>query len=143
MTQLFYYHQLNDVQRKQAAKLSCDMRPEWQCYLVNFHGDVTQSLPLAPVFRTGTVRIGEDARRQLAALDRAEVEFIVRHAIGDWSEMTSEERAFNELAIEEGEPVVSRYAIGDLAQVYVTTPADRTSTRLLFSTHGVTSSGLQ
>jgi hypothetical protein len=89
------------------------------------------------------LQLANDACRQLAALHRAEVEFIVSHAMGGCSEMSAEERAMNQLAIEKGAPIVSRYAVGELAQVYVTTPADRAFTRLLLSTCGGARCGLQ
>lgn len=135
MTQLFYYHELNVDQQVRAQSFSLDVRPEWQCYLVDYRGAVLQGLPLTPVFSTGTVRVPDGTRAHLAALDRAEDEFIVRHAIADWSEMDADERVANHLAVDEGGEIVSRYALGEVAQIYLITRGDRKQTYVTVSTH--------
>lgn len=135
MAHLYYYHQLTLEQQIQALKFSEDVRPEWQCYMVDYRGDVLRGLPLTPLLQTGLVRMADGARAQLAQFHRAEIEFVVRHAIGDWSEMNTDEGAANHLAMENGTAVVSRYALGDIARVYVVTPADRCHTRLMVCLH--------
>ncbi|MGY6259212.1 hypothetical protein [Paraburkholderia xenovorans] len=143
MAHLYYYHQLTLEQQVQALKFSEEVRPEWQCYMVDYRGDVLRGLPLTPILQTGMVRVADSARAQLALFHRAEIEFVVRHAIGDWSEMAPDECAANHLAIEDGAPVISRYAVGDIAQVYVVTPADRRHTQVMVSLHVGSPRGVQ
>lgn len=143
MAHLYYYHQLTLEQQVQALKFSEEVRPEWQCYMVDFRGDVLRGLPLNPILQTGTVCVADSERAQLAKFHRAEIEFVVRHAIGDWSEMSPDECAANHLAIENGAPVISRYAVGDIAQVYVVTPADRLHTQVMVSLHAGSPRGVQ
>ncbi|MBU9366407.1 MULTISPECIES: hypothetical protein [Burkholderiaceae] len=137
MARLFYYHQLSPEQQTKALMLPIRGRPEWQCYVVDNQGAVLQGPPLTPIFQIGMVRVPAASRAQLAALHRAAVEFIVRHAIGDWHEMEPDERAANQLAIEEGAPVLSRYAVGERAEVYVVTPGNRRETRIIVSSRAL------
>ena len=73
----------------------------------------------------------------LAFLGEAKVdplELFARHAVGDWSEMSPEDRFQNQLAVTEGRRVLSGFRIeggGVSGQVWVITEADRYMTTLL------------
>ncbi|WP_423383490.1 hypothetical protein [Burkholderia sp. LMG 32019] len=130
MPTLHYFHDLSVSQQRQARKLVGDLQPEWQCYLTDGSTDVVHALPLQPIVRTGAIRLSDSARAQIAAEDRREMEFVVRHSIGDWSEIPATEQAANHLAIEEEGVIASRFALGATAWVYVTTQADRHTTHV-------------
>ncbi|WP_175816993.1 hypothetical protein [Burkholderia diffusa] len=130
MPKLHYFHDLTVRQQRQAQKLIGDLQPEWHCYLTDGAADVVQALPLQPIVHTGAIQLSDAARAQLAAEDRREMEFVVRHAIGDWSEIPATEQAANHLALEEEGVIASRFALGAAAWVYVTTQADRHATHV-------------
>ncbi|RQQ79039.1 hypothetical protein DF134_35095 [Burkholderia stagnalis] len=130
MPTLHYFHDLSASQQRQAQTLVGDLQPEWHCYLTDAGSYVVQALPLQPILRTGAIRLSVAARVQLAAEDRREMEFVVRHAIGDWSEIPATEQAANHLALAEEGVIASRFALGTAAWVYVTTQADRKATHV-------------
>ncbi|KWK68732.1 hypothetical protein [Burkholderia ubonensis] len=130
MPTLHYFHDLSASQKRQAQRLVGDLQPEWHCYLTGAGAGVIQALPLQPIVRTGAIRLSDAARAQLAAEGRREMEFVVRHAIGDWSEIPATEQAANHLAIEEEGVIASRFALGAAAWIYVTTQADRQATHV-------------
>ena len=62
-------------------------------------------------------------------------EFLYRHQTGDWSEMSAEDRAENQLSIKEGYRILSAFCFKPNANVsikiWVITEADRSSTTVL------------
>ena len=57
---------------------------------------------------------------------------VTRHASGDWGDLTEKERRLNDLALEEGEPLVSfyRHPVGERG-LYIITTAERSKTTIL------------
>src|SRR5918997_4505034 len=57
---------------------------------------------------------------------------VTRHASGDWGDLTEKERRLNDLALEEGEPLVSfyRHPVGERG-LYIITNAERSKTTIL------------
>ncbi|MDF0506835.1 hypothetical protein POK33_39470 [Burkholderia cenocepacia] len=130
MPKLHYFHDLDCSQQQQARALIGDLQPEWHCFLTGASGDAEQAIPLEPVLETGIIELSTAARALLTALDRREMEFVIRHAIGDWSELPAAEQLGNRLAADEGGVVASRFAVGPGTWVYVTTAADRRRTHV-------------
>lgn len=130
MPTIHYFHELNSSQQHQARALIGDLQPEWHCYLTGTSGDLEKALPLHPVVATGKIVLSTAARAVLASLDRREMEFVIRHAIGDWSGLPSAEQLANQLAIDEGGVVASRFPIDSATWVYVTTQANRRRTHV-------------
>ncbi len=59
---------------------------------------------------------------------------VTRHASGDWGDLTEEERRLNDLALEEGGPLVSFYRdSGGERGLYIITTAVRSKTTILSS----------
>jgi hypothetical protein len=108
---LRYFHELSMGQREVARSIHRDRTPQAHCYVVDLAGQILQAYELKPLFATGHVAAGDQVRTQLAIAGRTESEFAVRHAIGDWSEMSPDEQARNVLAIELGGSVLSRFAL--------------------------------
>ncbi|MBN6738875.1 hypothetical protein KTE60_31325 [Burkholderia multivorans] len=130
MPTIRYFYELDSSQQLQARALVGDLLPEWHCYLVSARGEVEQAVPLHPIVETGRIKMSTAARAVLASLDRREMEFVIRHAIGDWSELPSTEHLANQLAIAEGGIVSSRFSLDPATWVYVTTQADRCQTHV-------------
>ncbi|CAE6842825.1 hypothetical protein [Paraburkholderia aspalathi] len=131
MPTLRYFHELSSEQRDEARSLTAMSTPEAQCYVVGSTGQIIRAVELKPLFATGELAAGELVRAQLASVGRSEIEFALRHATGDWSEMTLDEQARNLIAIEQGGAVVSRFALRANHNVYVLTNPQRSNTTIL------------
>lgn len=59
------------------------------------------------------------------------LDYLGRHASGDWGDMPPEDAALNELALARNSRLLSRYTIADKC-VWLITEADRSSTTFLF-----------
>ena len=73
-------------------------------------------------------------RGALAALDAAGqsfLEFIVRHASGDWGEVCPEDRRANDEALANGERLLSAYSTAKGDRIWIITESDRSVTTLL------------
>lgn len=57
---------------------------------------------------------------------------LVRHSMGDWGDLCTEDRQENELSVSEGFRVLSAYRFNRDCRVWVLTEADRSSTTILF-----------
>ena len=70
----------------------------------------------------------------LAALERsgqAPLEFISRHASGDWGELDDHDRLENELSVRKGFRILSAYRLSDGTKIWIITEADRSVTTIL------------
>jgi hypothetical protein len=70
----------------------------------------------------------------LEAIERAgdaPLPYLARHAKGDWGDLTQEDKAENELALEEGLRILSAYRLADGTRIWVITEADRSATTIL------------
>jgi hypothetical protein len=63
---------------------------------------------------------------------------VTRHASGDWGDLTEKERRLNDLALEDGEPLVSfyRHPVGERGLYIITTAERRTTTIVLPEEYG-------
>jgi len=57
--------------------------------------------------------------------------FIVRHARGDWGDLSSEDKLANERALEEGTRLLSAYHLKDGTKIWIITEWDRSATTVL------------
>jgi hypothetical protein len=83
-------------------------------------------------FPLGITRIASS--RVLNAFDKASqtpLEFLARHAKGDWGEVGPEDAAHNDVAPEKGLRLLSAYKLSTGVQICVITEADRSSTCIL------------
>ncbi len=71
----------------------------------------------------------------LAALEnntRTPLEYLTRHACGDWGEVGDEDKMRNEFARASGdERILSAYTLPDGERIWIITEADRTCTTVL------------
>lgn len=131
MPTLRYFHELTSAQRATASSLTANGTPEAQCYVVGASGEIVRAVELKPLFATGALAAGETVRAQLASVGRSELEFALRHATGDWSEMTADEQVRNMIAIEQGGAVLSRFELRAIHSVYVMTNPQRSATTIV------------
>lgn len=59
------------------------------------------------------------------------VEYLVRHAEGDWGDLCQEDASLNELALERGERIFSSYNTEEHGKLWIITEADRSVTTAL------------
>lgn len=82
-------------------------------------------------FPLGQVVATPGALRALAAAGRGPVEFLARHAAGDWGELCADDRKENDLAREHGSRIFSAYRLPDGTKIWIITEADRSATTIL------------
>jgi len=70
----------------------------------------------------------------LSALEEAgqdAIEFVSRHASGDWGKVSDADRKENEFSLEHGFRLLSSYKLRNGTKLWIITEADRSSTTLL------------
>ena len=55
-----------------------------------------------------------------------------RHAMGDWGDLCPDDKAENELSLNEGYRLLSAYEAEGLPKIWIITEADRSATTVLF-----------
>lgn len=85
---------------------------------------------LFPLGRTVITPQALDAltQRDLAAIIPT---MLARHALGDWGDLSDEDRRANDVAVKVGARLLSAYAIRDDFKVWVITEWDRSMTTIL------------
>ncbi len=63
--------------------------------------------------------------------DEAPLRLLARHAVGDWGDITEEDRRENERAVAAGCRLLSAYTLRDGTRIWIITEADRSSTTIL------------
>jgi len=92
---------------------------------------ISEFMKIEPKFPLGRIVATPGA---LAALERANqtpLEFLARHATGDWGEVCDGDKKLNDEALIQGERMLSSYSTGKGEKVWVITEADRSATTLL------------
>lgn len=82
-------------------------------------------------FALGSVFQTPGARDALLAAGQLPAEFLARHECGDWGEVGEEDRAENELSVEERLRLMSVYRLATKDRIWIITEADRSSTTIL------------
>jgi hypothetical protein len=60
------------------------------------------------------------------------VESLVRHATGDWGNLSAEDKEENDLSLKQGLRLFSAYENEGLPKIWIITEADRSATTVLF-----------
>ena|SRR5436190_17156232 len=84
-------------------------------------------------FPLGQTYITPGARDALMVAGQTEIQFLRRHASGDWSELSTTDAKENERSLRNGLRVVSAYSTAAGARIWIITEADRSSTTILLS----------
>lgn len=82
-------------------------------------------------FRMGKILATPGALKALKESGQAPLDFLSRHACGDWGEVCPEDRAANDRALESGERILSTFRTNEGARLWVITEWDRSLTTIL------------
>ena len=94
--------------------------------------DTSSSSPRStPLFALGRMVATPGALAAIEAADQIPLDFLVRHARGDWGTICEEDRRENELALKEGFRLMSVYTTKTGETMWVISEADRSATTLL------------
>jgi hypothetical protein len=87
--------------------------------------EVRAKFPLGQVVSTpGVLELLERAGRQ-------PLEFVARHAVGDWGELNEHDRLVNEHALIHGGRLLSSYILDNGQRLWIITEHDRSASTLL------------
>jgi hypothetical protein len=84
-----------------------------------------------PLFPLGRIAATPGALKALREAGQQAIDFVSRHAQGDWGEVSAEDAEENELSIKKGCRIMSVYMTSDFETIWVITEADRSATTLL------------
>jgi hypothetical protein len=84
-----------------------------------------------PRLKLGEIIATPNAVHALDEAQEAPLEYLARHAAGDWGEVSSEDWKENELSVREGFRVLSSYMLSTGKKIWIITEADRSATTLL------------
>jgi hypothetical protein len=91
----------------------------------------TSSTAQTPRFALGHVVATPDVAEHFATNGINALDYLGRHASGDWGEVPPEDAALNELALAQNSRLLSRYTIAGKC-VWLITEADHSSSTFLF-----------
>ena len=84
-----------------------------------------------PLFRLGQVVGTPGALQAFEETGENPLEYLLRHVTGDWGDLCEEDKAENQLAIEQGLRTFSAYMLNNGTKIWVITEWDRSATTLL------------
>jgi hypothetical protein len=82
-------------------------------------------------FALGQTFITPGAEEALEIAGQTAIEFLRRHVTGDWGELSDNDVKENELSLERGLRLLSRYQTTKGERFWIITEADRTATTIL------------
>jgi hypothetical protein len=82
-------------------------------------------------FELGQTVITPGAAEALQVAGQTAIQFLRRHVTGDWGEMSEEDVKENELSLEQGFRLLSRYQTSKGERFWIITEADRSATTIL------------
>lgn len=88
--------------------------------------------PLKPkAFPLGQVVATRGALAALEAAGQSPLEFLSRHLRGDWGEVSGDDWALNDEALESGDRILSAYRTSKGTRIWIITESDRSATTFL------------
>src|SRR5690242_13531482 len=84
-----------------------------------------------PKFELGQIGSTPGAIELLVGAGRSPVEFIARHASGDWGDLDDHDRLVNEQALLHGGRLLSSYIVSGDQRLWIISEHDRSATTLL------------
>ena len=82
-------------------------------------------------FALGQTVITPGAEEAVQLAGQTAIEFLSRHMAGDWGELSHDDRKENELSLEQGFRLLSRYETTKGERLWIITEADRSATTIL------------
>jgi len=86
---------------------------------------------MRPKFPLGQIVATPGVLQALQATGQHPLQFLQRHASGDWGELCEEDKQENELSLRHGFRILSAYRLSDGTKLWIITEADRSATTLL------------
>lgn len=86
---------------------------------------------MKPLFTLGRVCATPGALEAIRESGDNPLDFLFRHVIGDWGNLSTEDKAENDLSVREGFRILSSYKTSHQVKIWIITEADRSSTTLL------------
>ena len=83
------------------------------------------------LLKLGKTVITPGALAEITKAEQTPFEFLELHIHGNWGELSQHDKKVNELALENGERVLSAYRTKKNVRIWVITEADRSSTCIL------------
>lgn len=84
-----------------------------------------------PKFSLGRLVATPGALAVLSDAKQEPFEFLARHQCGDWGELNPEDKAENDLSVQEGLRILSAYQTRTNVKIWIITEADRSVTTIL------------
>ena len=94
------------------------------------HTNINQGASVAR-FALGQTVITPGAEEALQIAGQTAIEFLRRHMSGDWGELSEDDVKENELSLEQGFRLLSRYQTTKGERIWIITEADRSATTIL------------
>ena len=94
------------------------------------HSNTHQEASVAR-FALGQTVITPGAKEALEIAGQTAIEFLRRHMAGDWGELSDDDVKENELSLEKGFRLFSRYQTSKRERLWIITEADRSATTIL------------
>ena len=82
-------------------------------------------------FSLGRIVATPGALAALEKVGQAPIEYIARHAKGDWGTLCEEDKVANAEALKNGSRLLSSYTLPDQTKLWIITEGDRSVTTLL------------
>lgn len=82
------------------------------------------------LFSLGQVFVTPGATGALNETEQTAEEFLGRHMVGDWGEVSEEDRRANDLGVTDGKRIASSYYTSNGTKIWVITEYDRSRTSL-------------
>jgi hypothetical protein len=82
-------------------------------------------------FALGQTVITPGAQEALQLAGQTAIEFLRRHLAGDWEDLSGDDIRENELSLEQGLRLLSRYETAKGERLWIITEADRSATTIL------------
>jgi hypothetical protein len=77
----------------------------------------------APRFPLGQILATPGALNALGQCHQNLLSFLTRHSVGDWGDLSDEDRELNDLAVEEGSRILSAYRTNNGTKLWIITEA--------------------
>lgn len=81
-----------------------------------------------PRFQLGALVATPGALRALEQAGKSLMEYLLKHMVGDWGDVCTEDKRLNDDALTSGDRVLSAYRIDSSVTLWIITEADRSST---------------
>jgi hypothetical protein len=82
-------------------------------------------------FSLGRLLLTPGAQAAMSAAEQSPLEFLSRHASGDWGEVDAHDQRENELSLQAGFRLLSAYRTRTDIKLWIITEADRSATTIL------------